>query len=426
MTGSTRRLWFAVHSWLGLTCGLLLLVVCWSGTLAVFSHEIDWLIDQRLRAQSPPAEVRWQAIADAVEARYPNWRIVEINAPRRDGFAVEVLAEPVADRPQRIYVDPRSAQVLGRTSFFNVQRFFRSFHMSLFDTGRFTVLGVPLGYFVVAVVSLPLLASMASSLVFYRRWWRACFTITIGKGARAFWSSAHKLAGVWSLWFIIVIGGTGAWYLAEWYVPYGEDPEPPRQVANGPALSLDALVAKAETAYPGLNVTGISGWVDGPVVAISGRDGSFLVRDGAASAIIHRQSGVVSALHRPSEMGLLDRWMETVDPVHFGTWGGLGSQLLYFVFGLGLSSLALTGAYLHAQRQQRLRGPMRVRGPVLAAYLATLVLVGFSVWSGYQEIRGYGLEGRFPDVPPGAVLVIGLWCFSTIASLCIWIGKLRG
>ncbi|MDT0577054.1 PepSY-associated TM helix domain-containing protein [Croceicoccus sp. F390] len=120
-----------------------------------------------------------------------------------------VLADSEPDVIQRIYVDPSSQEITGDTSYFNVQRFFRSFHMALFKANFFSVSGVPIGYFVVAIFAIPLLASMITALVFYRRWWRNFLALKFGREHRAFWSSAHKVAGRWSLWFVSIIGITG-------------------------------------------------------------------------------------------------------------------------------------------------------------------------------------------------------------------------
>jgi uncharacterized iron-regulated membrane protein len=425
MTGRVRRLWFVIHSWLGLTCGLLLFVVCWSGTIAVFSHEIDWLIDSRIQANSAPANLPWQQIENAVHARYPGWRITEISAPLHDGAAVEVLAEPVPGNAHRIYVDPASTKVLGHTSYFNVQRFFRSFHMALFDTGRFHVLGVPIGYFTVALLSFPLLASVVTALVFYRRWWRSFTSLSLNRGLKAFWSSAHKLVGVWSLWLAILIGVTGVWYLAEWYIPYAETPPPKETTYSPPPLALDHLVTLAKRAYPGLEVTGISNWEGGAIVAIDGRDGSFLVRDRAAGLSVNRYSGAILDVRKPSEMRALDRWTETADPLHFGNWGGLWSKALYFVFGIGMTGLTLTGAYLQAKRQQAGTSTNVGRASLSFAYLFTVAAICFAAWGGYHETLAYGLNGRFPDVQAPTVAVITVWCCSTILALTTWMWKVR-
>jgi uncharacterized iron-regulated membrane protein len=408
---------------LGLTCGLLLFVVCWSGTIAVFSHEIDWLIDSRIQAGAAPANLPWQKIEKAVHASYPGWRIAEINAPLHKGAAVEVLAEPVPDNLHRIYVDPSSATVLGHTSYFNVQRFFRSFHMSLFDTGRFKLFGVPVGYLTVALLSFPLLASLVTALVFFRRWWRSFFSISLNRGAKAFWSSSHKLIGVWSLWLTLVIGITGVWYLAEWYIPYPEESAENSRANQSQPLSLDQLVTIAERNYPNLQVTAISNWEGGAIIALEGQDGSFLVRDRAAGISVSRYSGAVTAIRKPSNMGAVDRWTETVDPVHFGNWGGLWSKTLYFIFGLGMTGLTLSGAYLQAKRQQVGTNANVGRVSLTIAYLFTLCACGFAIWGAYHEILGYGLGGNFPDVRLPTLAVILAWCSSTVLGLTIWIWK---
>ena len=47
---STKR-WLNWHSWLGLKLSLLMLVICITGTIAVVSYEIDWLLDSDLRIE---------------------------------------------------------------------------------------------------------------------------------------------------------------------------------------------------------------------------------------------------------------------------------------------------------------------------------------------------------------------------------------
>ncbi|HEU5145104.1 MAG TPA: PepSY domain-containing protein, partial [Chryseosolibacter sp.] len=41
---------FKIHGWVGMKLSILFFIVCFSGTLAVFSHEMDWLINPAMRA----------------------------------------------------------------------------------------------------------------------------------------------------------------------------------------------------------------------------------------------------------------------------------------------------------------------------------------------------------------------------------------
>jgi hypothetical protein len=39
--------------------------------------------------------------------------------------------------------------------------------------------------------------------------------VRTGHGSRIFWGDLHRLAGVWSIWFIAVISITGTWFLIQ-------------------------------------------------------------------------------------------------------------------------------------------------------------------------------------------------------------------
>ncbi|HYC01852.1 MAG TPA: PepSY-associated TM helix domain-containing protein [Azospirillaceae bacterium] len=420
-----RRDWFRWHSWTGLTAGLLLFVFCWSGTVAVFSREIDWLLNAAIRAAPVEGELPWGRAEAAIAEARPGWTLVQLNAPYAPGWAMEAWLEDPHGVMHRAYADPRSGEVVAVTPYFNVQRFFRSFHMALFIVD-WRVGGVPLGYWLVGIMAVALLGSLVTSLVFYKRWWRGFLKLERGKGAKVLWSDLHKLAGVWSLWFVALIGLTGIWYLAEWYTP--RSPAPPERPAVAAqaveAPGIDALVAAARATLPGLQVRAV---LPGEVVEVQGRDGALLVRDRAAKVWLDPRDGGVLGVQRASDLTAYQRWIDTADPVHFGDFGGLWSKAVWFFFGLGLSSLCLSGAYLQAQRQRRAHPGLRT--PVLAAYAVTVAALLASAWCGVGEIRGYGrVEGGAPGWPEAAAgvwLFVGAWIAVTLAALTAWMAKLR-
>lgn len=401
-------------------------VVCWSGTVAVFSHELDWLADVRLRAVPNQGPMAWQAVYDGAAAARPGWTIIEVNAPRAPGYSAEALAENADGDWSRVYADPRTGEILGSTSYLNVQRFFRSLHMALF-IDVFPIWGIPLGYFVVGLLALVLLASLVTSLLFYRRFWRGFFKLERHKGAKVFWSDLHKLTGLWSLWFVALIALTGIWYFVEWKVTSEPvAPEPPAAVGTvTAAMSLDALVGRAQAAYPNLSIRRLALWDQSAGrIEAHGQDASLLVRDRAAKVWLDPRDGAVLGVQEPDDLSLLHRWIETADPLHFGNFGGLWSKALWFLFGLGLSGLCLTGAYLQAKRQARHR-PSAIRRPVLAAYVTTAAVLGLGAWRGYAEMRRYDAAGELGATPVGVVLIIVTWLALTLGALTWWFRSLR-
>lgn len=426
----TRRDWFQVHSWVGLTAGLLLFVVCWSGTVAVFSREIDRMLAPGAQVAAVEGPMDWDRAHAALAQAAPGWTLTQLNAPYRPGYPAEAWGDDADGVMRRAYLDPATGQVTALTGYFNVQRFFRSFHMALFLTD-WRIAGAPLGYWVIGAMGAVLLASLASGLVFYRRWWRGFWALELGKGRNVFWSGLHKLAGLWSLWFIALIGVTGLWYLAEWYTP--RSPEPPALPAlaapAGPLPSLAAMVAAGEGAYPGFTTRAVAFFhlPDGPL-ELHGQDGSLLVRDRAAKVWLDPRDGAVLGIQRPGDLTPYQRWIDTADPVHFGDFGGLWSKWVWFLFGLALSGMALTGAYLQAERQRGARGPQALRRPVALAYGVTVAVLLLSAAFGVQEIRGYGRVGGapgWPEVPVGVWAFILAWVASTLAVLTLWMRRLR-
>lgn len=421
---------FRIHSWIGVVAGLLLFVICWSGTMAVLANEIDWLLNPAIRAQTTSEPVDWGRIDSAVRAEFPEGTITGYFVPLAPGFAAQVGVD-LPDHPYlRVYVDPVTAQVQGHTSYFNVQRFFRSFHMNLFS-------GTP-GYYVVFVFSLFLLASLVLPFFFYKRWWRGFLKLERRRGARVFWSDFHKLSGLWSAAFALIIALTGVWYLVEalrvdvgdgkiaWLgtADHAVNVIAPLERAEGAAsLPIGELATRVQAARPDLAIR--STWFEEGYLYVDGQDSHLLVRDRANKLYLDPVTGAILHAQRASDQPAYWRWSDTADPLHFGDFAGLASKLVWFSFGLALSGLALTGAWLHAQRIARDRaGKTRWRG-VWIAYGATFAVLGAATMGGIAELVSYGpiVEGiqQKPEVPvPVAGLIIG-WIALTIAILLAWV-----
>ena len=421
----TRRTWFRWHSWIGLTTGLLLFVICWSGTIAVFSRELDLLLDPGVAAGPPTERIAWGAVDENIRQTRPHLWVYQITASHGPGTTVEAWALDEDGVTHRVHADPATGGVLSVSSLFGIQRFFRSFHMALF-VEAWPVFGMPLGDLIVSVLAIPLLALLVTSLVFYRRFWRGFFKLEWRRGAKVFWSDVHKLTGVWSLWFLLAIGLTSLWYLVERQLPGGPEQPPIVQASkNARLLPVGVLVARAQSAFPELAINGVilDSYEDG-LFEVHGQDGAWLVRDRAARVWLDSRSGNVLRVQRAADLSPYERWIDTADPLHFGNFAGLWSKVPWFLFGLGLSGLCLSGAYLQARRQQR-HADAPYRGPILAAYAVTAACLLLASWFGYRETMDYGTGGAWPAVPIGVSIFIAAWVAATLAVLTVWMRWVR-
>jgi len=155
----SRRRLYRWHGWLGLNLGLLLFVVCLSGTLAVVAYEIDGLLDPALRVEAATTEVDWTAVEQTVRETFPYHEIGFVLAPRHPGFAATVLARGPGGRWQKIYLHPQTGALQEAASYWNVQRFLRSFHRRFFLPQPFGVIVLTaFALFAALTIALPVIA----------------------------------------------------------------------------------------------------------------------------------------------------------------------------------------------------------------------------------------------------------------------------
>ena len=347
-----NKLLYQIHGWLGLNFGLVLFIICLSGSFAVVSHEIDWLCNPAIRVSPEGERLPWSALLNSAEQYAGRSKVRMCFTPQSDFFAAEFWTRDERGNTRRIYVNPYNGTVTGEAAWMNAQRFFRDFHRRFYIMAWW-------GIWVVAIFSLPLLLSSITGLLFYKRWWKQLFVLRLRSGRRAFFSDLHRQAGIWTLLFTFVIGVTGFWYFVE--IPISWLPKKlDSSTVSTPAdyidrskdpLSIDHLVGIAEETIPGLQVRKIA-FPTNPSqpIKLSGQATAWLVRERTNWVEVDSHSGDLIDSVRAEDLDLLERWSHTADPLHFGNFCVLTSKLIWFTFGLFLSALIPTGTYLWVRR----------------------------------------------------------------------------
>ncbi|MGO1070183.1 PepSY-associated TM helix domain-containing protein [Lysobacter sp. CA199] len=342
-----RRVWFDLHSWVGLKLSLFMSFVLLTGTLAVLAHEIDWLLNPQMRVQPIAQRASWGEMVDAVRDAYPDWTFESIDRPEAERFAAQASMRTPQGRLRFVWVDPYRGTVTGDTAWFNAHRLLRNTHRHLMMP---TWLGVP----IVAALSVPLLISLISSLYIYRHWWRGFLTWPRRERPRRFWGDLHRLLGVWSLAFIALIGLTGVWYLIESLggdAPVVKPPSASHAVAvRADGAAVDRAVAQARQRWPGFVIEGVvPGGKDGTVL-LTGQAAAVLVRPRANLVAFDAVDGRWLGARDARALSVHQRISEMADPLHFGNFAGFWIKLLWFAFGMMLTALSLSGVYLYGLR----------------------------------------------------------------------------
>ncbi|AUN32269.1 PepSY-associated TM helix domain-containing protein [Niveispirillum cyanobacteriorum] len=345
-----RSVWWAVHAWAGLKLSLFMTFILATGTLAVFSAELDWLVTPSMRVMPQEgAKASWGTLAASARDAVPGGRLAQIYAPPHPGFAAEAWLDTSTARPTRVHLDPYTGRVTGVVGWYNIQRFLR-------ETHRHLMLPVKLGVPIVCTLAFLLLASLVSGIVTYKKWWRGFFKRPRGGDGRRLSGDLHRLAGLWSLWFVALIAVTGVWYMVESLG--GDAPDHPRAPALsitatqpvGPAL--DALIEAGLRAYPGLDIREIRYPTakGGRGLVLMGQADAWLVRDRSNAVWLNPDDGAVLLVSSGEELTAHQRISEMADPLHFGTLGGYATKIVWFLAGILLTGLSVTGVMIYSMR----------------------------------------------------------------------------
>ncbi len=389
---SARKKLYALHTWLGFHLAAVMALVLATGTIATISNEIDWLIQHDMRVTPDGEKVSWGEMEASLRAYRPGDALTGIASMSGDHFAYRAQMYDEYGKRMFVHVNQWTGEVTGETHPLTVQRVFRDLHRYLYMPN---FIGLPL----VTSLAFVLAVSLYTGLKTTRNWRTLLFRIRMDKGARIMVGDAHKAAGLWGIWFFVVIIATSLWYLTEFGAYLGGnriEPLRPGVAAErveefGPVIRdrpLDEVVAAAVAAHPDLRVTSVSiPAAAGQPFTVLGKVGNPVLRSRANKVYLDPVSLDVMHVQRSQEIGVMAYLNEMADPLHFGFFGGLPTKLIWFVFGVAMTGLSLTGVWL-TWRRLKTMSPSR-------AQFATMPILVFSMYCCTLWL------GRFqpPEVP---------------------------
>jgi uncharacterized iron-regulated membrane protein len=369
VTRKTRSaLWLAIHGWLGLPIWAFLFFICLTGSVATVSEEIIWLFEPAARSNPPSADARrlgYDEIMQRVQEQEPGTVVMFITVPVKDIYAIQFYVGRPDGTELTIYVNPYTGAIQGEKSTFDLRELLRALHGWLLIP--FTAKYSP-GWYIVSAMSIPLMGSLITGLVVYKKFWRGFLRprLRVSAGWRVFWGDLHRLAGLWSIPFIAIMSVTAMWFLIEAVIsdagyklpgevehPHVARPHVPagatRQTTQ--AISLDQAIEVARQSFPNMTTA----FVELPMSAyhpieIFGRGAYPLVFE---IAYISPYSGKVLAARGIGHRSTLALITESMRPLHTGDFAGLWLKLMYFIFGLLLSTLVFSGMMVWTKRSVR-------------------------------------------------------------------------
>lgn len=362
--GETRRLWVACHKWTGLTLGLLLAVLGVTGSINVFTRELDLVTHPAFYRATPTAhptsaDAALRTMEAAGDVRF--FRPPDTLIPTWTGMFMR------HGHLWSVSVDPGTGGVSGvRDVDATTLRVIYELHANLL-LERFWGEGM------VGALGLVMLFSTITGLSL---WWPAKrFAAALirlrAKPRQVLYVDLHVLAGVWTATILLLVAGTGVGVVFPWMIRPAVAvvsralPPPTRLVhmERGPFLiDADAAFAIAHRAAPGEDVSYV--WRPAPGHP-AWQIGLHWRRANAA----YLNAGEISidpwtgALLQNAAAGIQTRGQRFMDMqlwMHNGAVWGWAGRLAVFASGISLAMLYVTGV-LFWLRKAALRRRKRVR-----------------------------------------------------------------
>ena len=378
----TMKRMVAIHGWSGAVLGLLLYVVIFSGAVVVFAHEIgSWSVGG-VKSHQPferPLDTTLRELAAQVDTAYHDEISVFSNSAGHLMAFYHTHAEnggTLDDKGIMLELDPTTHAVISRREGFGSELFGNdpagALDDFLVDLHVNLTAPEPWGLYLTGLLGLMMLAATISGLIIHRHLIKDLFVAPRRSSAALNARDRHNLAGSWGLPFAFVLAFTGAFLsfaialglptLA--MVSFGGDREamfevfvsvaPEEDDSAVPLANIDALLAES-TRISAAEVTGFVishfGRADARIT-ISHRmvegalTGSQQVFEGASGDYLGPKPFIGTS---PSAG---DTAIGLVFPLHFGTFAGLLSRIIWFCLGLAMCYVTLSGLQLWLQRRQ--------------------------------------------------------------------------
>jgi len=353
-----REIAFSLHQYLGLFLGIVLVIMGVTGSLLVFGHEIDHFLNPNLFNISPQGErVPIELVLNNVRQDYPELKLQSITLPQQPTDVYELGMLSSDSSAVNVYADPYKGVILGSRledeGFFN---FLFNLHVYLLagDTGM-TIVGI---------IGLLLLLISVTGIIVWPGWRRFSqgFSIKWSANWRRINFDIHKVAGIFSVVFLLLIASTGsaiAFYSFVEPTVYSLTrtplPSPPtsQPIAGLKPLSVDKILQKANKILPNAKTTFIS-LPASPVKPVKVRK-KFVDEihpNGENYIYIDQFSGKILSSESVLDAPLATRMLGALYPLHIGRYGGMISRIIHIFVGIATTSLFFTGLVMWWHRQK--------------------------------------------------------------------------
>ncbi|WP_375474437.1 PepSY-associated TM helix domain-containing protein [uncultured Nostoc sp.] len=349
---------FKLHRYIGLAVGLVAIIIGLTGSLLVFHDEIsEFLLYRQIGTIIPSGErLPVEIILNTVKKSYANQPDVKIDriyiSAKPNAPAVVVPRKQESDLAE-LYVNPYSGIIIGNSQ----EIFSEKFFYVVYEL-HYSLLAGKTGYAIAGIAALLMCILSITGILLWPGWRKLLklngFKIKLDAHPKRVNFDIHKVAGIVTAIFIAFTGFTGfCWNFSDFTNPIiyavtftnKSASEPVSKLIPGKTpLELTDQLKTARATFPNA-MLGTIYFPRKPEDALNIR--FKLPQDddenGQSYVYLDQYSGKVLRVDNILEIPLGDRILNSFTPLHYGTFGGLPTRILYVFVGLAPLILFITG-----------------------------------------------------------------------------------
>ncbi|MEH2126412.1 PepSY-associated TM helix domain-containing protein [Nostoc sp.] len=352
-----RDIVFYLHQYIGFFVGLVLVIVGLTGSLLVFEQDFDRLMITQQYGQITPQQVQLspESVVNTIEAARRDLKLFRVYLPDTPSSPYVGQLSSTDEQRIEVFVNPYTGKIIGeRISDNTLIGMLLKLHVSLM-AGETGTMFVGIAAFLMCILTV-------TGLVLWPGWRKLItgFKIKFDAHPKRVNFDIHKVAGIVSVVFLFFTGFTGfCWNFYDltepiiYAVTLTSKPSEriSKPIPGKSAFGLTEQLKIADAALPGAVIKSIY-FPGKPEDALQIR--MKLPQEssnyGDSNVYLDQYSGKVLRVDNALKMPLGDRVLNSFTPLHYGTFGGLPTRILYIFVGLAPLILFITSFVMWKHR----------------------------------------------------------------------------
>lgn len=360
-----RKFFNDIHLWLGIASGLVLFVVCLTGTIYTFKKEVEELSAPalyKIKADKESVALPTDELVKKV-AQETGGQVMSITVPEnpKRSYSVNVKTPESGRRGTAYFVNQYTGEILG-TPAKGVSEFF----LTVMKLHRWLLIEGDTGKIIVGISTIIfVLLTLTGMVVWFPiklRNWKQGLKIKTNANWKRINHDLHNTLGFYSFILLLIMGLTGLCWSFGWYKDglskvmgaevFGGRREKPMNsmVPDNPdpkVLSISEYIAIADSLLPyeGNYRISIPSSPEGAASVSKSKNGFFAIAS-SDRVQIDQYSGLPLKVDKFSDKPLNEQVVALIRPLHTGEVMGMFSKILYFLACLFATSLPVTGTII--------------------------------------------------------------------------------